>query len=484
MDFVATGSSAAVSDTGRMARRLRIIGFRPHWTEDALPPALLFIACASMALCMPPHNDTWWHLRLGKEMVQRGGILLTEQLSHTAHGMPLFHNHEWLAQLLFYAAYAAGGPLFLAAICATCVVGGIALAWQLCEGSADARFGWLMVLVIGTAMGWAIRPQALSIPLFVLALRLATSRHDKWLPVLCLVWSNLHGVAITAVIVAGCAALDAITTERQHAGRKIAVLLSCVAAPLFTPVGWHYWWRTFEVVRMVKQLGIQEYHSSFHPAMLPFWACVIAFAVLLGRSDRRWLATQRTRVLVLVACVFGVASMLSVRNIPLFILAAVPAMSRLFPTGREHADTRRLSAASSRVMFGVALAAVGLVSYAWRNDGAGLGWRPVSPAAIAAIRRCDGPMFNGFADGGPLAWFVPERKVFVDSRGAEAYPWPLLLASRQADLHGEYRRAFDQARIGCAVVSAHSIMARALQTDPDMQAIYADRQWHVFRRVR
>ena len=49
-------------------------------------------------------------------MVTSGGILSTERLSYTAHDSPLYHNHEWLTQLLFLALYSLGGPYLLALV--------------------------------------------------------------------------------------------------------------------------------------------------------------------------------------------------------------------------------------------------------------------------------------------------------------------------------------------------------------------------------
>jgi hypothetical protein len=471
------------------------------WTEDDVPPALLFIAFAGLGLCMPPHNDTWWHLRAGLEMVKTGGILATESFSHTAYGTPLYHNHEWLSQLVFYGLYRMGGPLLLAAVGSACALGAVAGSWRMVEGSAEARLGWLMLLFVGTVSEWAIRPQVISLALFVLAIRLATSERgrDRWLPLLCLVWANLHAVAIVGVLIAACAAAESVLWSRAHVRRSLLILAGCVAAPLLTPLGWHYWPRVFQVVRLARALEIHEYRSALELAKLPFWVVVAAFAAILLRQRGQFLASaanvanvdRKTRILVLIAALFAVAGALSVRNIPMFILAGVPAMSRLLcasKTASAASTPRRVkppkpapAAAAIFVTVVFAVAAIG-VAYAWRERGAHLGWAPISTPAIESIRRCDGPLFNGFADGGILTWWVPERRVFVDSRGVEAYPLALLLRSRDADLFGDYDRLFKEFAINCAVVEHGSIMAQRLSADRSMREQYSDPQWVVFTR--
>ncbi|MGQ9512471.1 hypothetical protein [Thermodesulfitimonas sp.] len=51
--------------------------------------------------------DTWWHLATGKHIVQTRSLPHTDIFSWTAAGKP-WTTHEWLAEILFYLAYAAG----------------------------------------------------------------------------------------------------------------------------------------------------------------------------------------------------------------------------------------------------------------------------------------------------------------------------------------------------------------------------------------
>lgn len=453
-------------------------------TDDALAPALLFIAFAALALCMPPQNDTWWHLRAGREMIETRGILTTERFSHTAFGAPLYHNHEWLTQLLFYGLFVAGGPFLLALFCAACVVTAVAGAWSLVQGRSEFRFGFLALIMVGSVSEWAIRPQAISLALFMLAVHMVIKERDQWLPLLCVIWSNMHGVAIVGTVIAGCSALEAIVWSRHRARRAILIAAGCALASIATPQGWHYWPRTLQVVRTVRALQIHEHRSSFEISELPFWITLLALLILVVRKAPSIASeTRDTRVLVLTALVFAIAGALSVRNTPLFFMLGVPALSRLLPLPATQRTTKPAPLAT--VVFVGLMTIVGAagVAVAWREGGARLGWTPMSASVIAAVRQCQGRLFNGFADGGILAWFVPERRVFVDSRGVEAYPIQLLLRSREADLSGQYQQLFQEFDIGCAAVAADSPVARQLRADGILRQQYADDQWAVFARV-
>src|SRR5262249_8221475 len=156
-------------------------------------------------------------------------FLTTDQFAHTIYGAPLYHDHHWLAQILFFALYQLGGPLLLAVFSAACVISAVVGAWRLVAGSAETRFTWLIVLLVGTPSSWSIRPQVISLVMFVLACHLVLSerKRDIWLPLLCLVWSNMHAVAITGPVIAGCAVMEAVLWSRQRVVRSLVIFVAC-----------------------------------------------------------------------------------------------------------------------------------------------------------------------------------------------------------------------------------------------------------------
>ena len=74
--------------------------------------ALILLALRPLLTPIPPH-DFWWHLATGRLMVQQGQIPSVDTFSFTRAGEAFF-NQSWLAQLLMYGLYSAGGlPLVL-----------------------------------------------------------------------------------------------------------------------------------------------------------------------------------------------------------------------------------------------------------------------------------------------------------------------------------------------------------------------------------
>jgi hypothetical protein len=76
----------------------------PGVSFDRLAIGLLLVAIAVVALLTPAQPDTFWHLRAGADIWRTGQVPRVDLYSHTAYGQP-WPDHEWLSQLLMYAAY-------------------------------------------------------------------------------------------------------------------------------------------------------------------------------------------------------------------------------------------------------------------------------------------------------------------------------------------------------------------------------------------
>jgi len=74
---------------------------------------IVFVTAANMGA----QSDTWWLLRTGELILHTGHIPTTDVFSSTVRG-GYWPNHEWLAEVLFYAWYALGGLPLLFLACA------------------------------------------------------------------------------------------------------------------------------------------------------------------------------------------------------------------------------------------------------------------------------------------------------------------------------------------------------------------------------
>lgn len=146
-------------------------------------------------------QDLWGHVRFGQDIIAAGQLPTVDGYSFTSDRAWI--NHEWLAEVIMAAAYAAGGASGLVALKTLLAIGALVLVTVLLRQRVPE--GWrraLLVaftLLVGVApLTGTMRPQVFPLFLFVAVLAvIATAEFNPrrlwWLPPVFLVWANLHG---------------------------------------------------------------------------------------------------------------------------------------------------------------------------------------------------------------------------------------------------------------------------------------------------
>ena len=186
------------------------------------------------------------------------------------------------------------------------------------------------------------------------------------------------------------------------------------------------------------------------------------------------------RVLVVAAALAMVLAARTLRNVPAFMMLACPAVAVLgWPS---HAGSTRGAQPGVPPWLGLAAAAAAAitVALAWSAPWPMLHWRPIAPAAASAIRACRPPLYNRYFDGGPLIWFVPEQRVFVDSR-QDPFPVSLVQRATRVEATGDYRELFAEWHINCAALPPSSPTAGNLER-AGWPVRFHDDQWIVLER--
>jgi len=276
------------------------------FTFDRLMATLLFFAIAGAALLMPAQNDTWWQLRAGREMWLTGHVLLRDTFSHTVYGA-YWPNHEWLSQVLLYGAYAAGGIPAVTIVSAAAVTAAWLLVWRLTPGSTRSSFLLTSFAIASASTIWAPRPQVLSLLLLALTIWLLRGRRYVWLPIVFLLWANLHGAVVMGVLVLAAACVAALVENRADFPRLAAAAACCLIATLATPLGVTFWTEIPRSLARIRQLGIAEWAPPrlTTPALIPFWLMAVALVVLTiarARMLARDVEVHRRGYLTICAC--------------------------------------------------------------------------------------------------------------------------------------------------------------------------------------
>ena len=198
------------------------------FTFDRVLAALVFLAIALACALTPMQTDTWWQLRAGRDMWASRSVLLTDVYSHTAYGT-FWPNHEWLAEVVFYALYRVGGFPLLTLFAAALIVGGWMLSWRLAKGPVRERFLWVGIALIPSSLWWEPRPHAFSLLFIVATVFLIARRRLWWLPLIFVVWANVHGGVLLGFVLLG-AGLGAQTLLAPGTWRQSVLVLARVPA--------------------------------------------------------------------------------------------------------------------------------------------------------------------------------------------------------------------------------------------------------------
>jgi hypothetical protein len=452
---------------------------------DRLIERLLFIGIMVLGCLMPAQNDTWWHLRAGQEVLAGHGILFHDTFSHTVFGQR-WDNHAWLSQVLFAAIYQVGGMPLLTGTCAVAVTAGVWLVYASTAGSQMQRLALLATVVSGATITWSVRPQSLTLLLVGATIWFIRRGRLLPLPLLFLVWANLHSaVGLGLVLLVGAAAGHLIA-HRRLPTRLLATIALCTMATLATPQGLFYWTNIATSMWRSQLNDIAEWHTpELPPAHLAFWVAAVGVPVLAA-IRRRTLRTSADWGHVCGALLLLPLALRTMRNISPFLMAAAPAAGALLGASVQRAAAARVGRKQAVVHTGVlcvaCVAAALVIARTWRSPPPRMGWYPVSAAAARAIESCRGALYNTYADGGPLIFFAPKQLVLLDSR-QDPYPVALVHAEGEVERTGDYARLFARHRINCAAVAPRAPVRARLERDGWVRR-FADDQWVVLERPR
>jgi hypothetical protein len=286
--------------------------------RDRLVRLLVQAALAAVVLATLAHTradpDLWGHVAFGRDIVTTRALPASDTYSFTSD-VP-WVNHEWLAEVAMYAAYALGGGPALIALKILVVAVALLLAARTLrlEGVAPpARDLLLAVAVIASVQqANAVRPQVFSILLFAAMLSAMVGvergrlRSIAWMPVILFLWVNLHGGWIVgAGTLALWATVRLLETPRGREPR-IAFAVSALSAfaTLANPYGWRMWEFLLTTVRPAR-VEISDWQPVYlmGPGVYLTWAAlVLLMALALWRAKDR---PPLPRLLIVVALAIG-----------------------------------------------------------------------------------------------------------------------------------------------------------------------------------
>jgi hypothetical protein len=456
---------------------------------ERLVSSLLFLALIAAAALTPIQNDTWWQLRAGGDMWSAGHILLTDTYSHTAYGA-FWPNHEWLAEVIYYGCYRAGGLALVTLVAAALIAAAWWISWRLTVGPVRLRVALTAIAFIPASLHWEPRPHAFSFLFLMLTVYCLVHERYIWLPVVFALWANCHGGVLTGLLVAAAGLGAPLLVSRTGWLRRVVALCSCAVAATATPLGLSMWTELLKSLARIRLYPLDEWQPPAlgDPRLAPFWIIAVVLCMLIAARLKRAVECAgpaiESQALTLSACSIALLplALAAVRNVGLFLLVAVPAVTMLWPIARtEHSPVQRERRRLNLTLAAIASAATMIaIGWAYEKPIARLKWTPLPAGSLAALGRCPGNLYNRYDEGGYLIWFAPEKRVFLDGR-QDPYEPALVLEQLRIEHTGNYADAFSRYDIRCAFLPASSPVAERL-TAASWTSLYRDAAWVVLKR--
>jgi len=387
------------------------------------------------------NQDLGRHLLLGNYILTHHTVPATNLFSYTHPDFP-FLNHHYLSEVVFYLFYSFSGYLGLLVLTTILML----ITWGVLFVFSTKRTPFFAVLLTSFILlpilfeRTDIRPELFSYLFTALFTTILFKNREKatsllfLLPVISLLWVNMHIYFFVGILLVAAFLLDAVVHKKQlltkETKRLLFILTLCMFATMINPQGLNgalYPLQTFQnygytieenqTFFFLESLGFQK------PSVLPFKIAAVGLIALLI------LCRKRTRPIdVLLSLLMLIAAGAAVRNFPLFAIVLFYPFAYLIGVLSQMALKKYAQLESTTIQ--LCLLLILLPALFWqfsttlslRQVGFSVSEKMAPAIDFFEKNSLRGPIFNNFDIGSYLLYrLYPKERVFVDGR-PEAYP--------------------------------------------------------------
>lgn len=360
--------------------------------------------------------DFGWGIRLG-EIILKSGFPKTDPFSYTMSNY-MYADHEWLTHVAMAKLYPLVGYTGLAIIFTLIAIGTILIMiWN-----SNARFIPVQILFVCAVLlsYFGIRSQVITW-LFFAFLCKCTLNRGWWkkfrffIPVLFLLWANLHGGFIVGLIVL------LLTVLKSRKITDVLIVLVSILATLVTPYGLKLWQ---EIWLSIIDSHIRFFILEWRPiifAITSITLLVLAYCWAFILHYRKKYAKHEILLFVLLF----VAAFSSARNIPLFVIYALILTQKGIDNFISDVRINKIRLARFNLFYIVFFTLVSFLALIqlWGDYNATKAmsedrYYPNLAIGYLTNHLPKGQIFSIYEWGGYLDWKLSQKKVFIDGRMA------------------------------------------------------------------
>lgn len=381
--------------------------------------------------------DLGFHLKYGKWIVDHKTVPEKDQSTYTVPNNEYVDVH-WLFQVLLYTFFKIigyPGLSILVCIITLCLLSIILTRLRLLKIPPGYTCTGILLTLIIIEPSFGPHPELLTfvfIAILLLVLDLYFHKQKNLLfllPVIQLLWCNMHGLFIIGFILSGSYFLSLWKQKRKFDFNFLlwygVSILICLANPYF-----------FKGILFPLELAtrfnpnnlfnqhIQEFIPFFKQPHFVLRDYLFLFLLISGFL--LVIATFRKRLLheLILVPVFSILALVSIRNIPLFVLISIPVcLQAASELNLNH--WKRLEASAMLVLLVITALMIPRVatdswylknnSFSKTGTGLDAARQPFRAALFLKNNRLNGRILNSMGFGGWLSWDL-DQPVFIDGR--------------------------------------------------------------------
>lgn len=481
------------------------------------PAAVLVAAFWSIAVLLATmlpmtDPDTFWHIRVGREILADGVIPTADTWSIVGAGRPWI-SQDWLSNILMAAAHELG-PTAVSIVYGLMAAAAIAVLWIAIRTRVPgigslSRVGWLLFGLVLAAPTLGARVQVVDLLLAAVVLWVLWSylvdRRTRWLIVLPLIavgWVNLHAGFPLLFLFGGAVvvgeAVDRLAGRRtpdeplnwRDQVRLVVALGAASLALVLNPNGWAIYGYPFETLGITALAG---FVGEWQPASLaaPPGQLLAAFVVfgVLPSLALGWRTVRLADAFILLGLVLMaftavrfllVAGPIGAAIVSVIMGGWLPGSAlgkRLDPVV---ARLRRPAVGPHRLINGaliVGVVALGASAAMLRVGPAGQASAIASDYPVEAVRwlgaQPEQRVFNRYEWGGYLGLALSDRPIFIDGR-ADIYGDALILEYVETiSVNVDPQVIFDRYEIDAVLYPIDSVLGVWLDGQDEWTRAYA-----------
>lgn len=383
--------------------------------------------------------DIWWHLKVGEWVVEHRSFPHTGILSRTAADRP-WAAYSWGYELLLSRAYdwfgLVGTGVFGVLLTITVAY---AVYWMARRLSGRFWVGWVLGAVTCSAFLFNLMPRpvffsmilyAVTLTLLLEAQRIGRIHLLCWLPLVFLLWANLHiqfiyGLFVVGLFVAAHVAqqaaerlgleFDSLLPTSLPAKGLIAVFIVCVLATCCGPYTYNlYYVIAGYVTAKFPYTFIREFQAISFRAGSHFVELLLTGAAFFALGREKKLNLFKLLVMI-AAAIVGYRTM---RDTWFICLAAAACIADSLSAEQPERGESALEKSGLAAALALALALFAAnTGFTMRGlDEAVSSEFPVNAINFLRHNPQPGPLYNTFDWGGFLTWYMPDYPVAIDGR--------------------------------------------------------------------